>query len=75
MLINLILKNRRLYNRKIWPECINFDRSYSWNKECNVSKCNTSNTLDIACSLKSYIQTPEREINFLRSKLQEKMPW
>ena len=72
MLVTLIWKNRRLYNRKIWPDCINFERSYLWNKVCNVSKCNASNTPDITCSLKSYIQTPEREINFLRSELQAK---
>ena len=41
-------------------------------KECNVSKCNTSTTPSITSSLKSHIQTLESEINFLRSKLQEK---
>ena len=41
-------------------------------KKCNISKCNTSSTLDIISSLKSHIQTLESEINFLRSELQEK---
>ena len=44
-------------------------------KKCNISKCNKPSTPDIISSLKSHIQTLEIEINFLRSELQEKMPW
>ena len=40
--------------------------------KCNISKCNTSSTPDIIHSLKFYIQTLERKINFLRSELREK---
>ena len=39
-------------------------------KKCNISKCNTSSTPDIISSLKSYIQTLESEINFIRRELQ-----
>ena len=39
-------------------------------KQCNISKCNTSSTPDIISSLKSYIQTLESEINFIRRELQ-----
>ena len=41
-------------------------------KKSNISKCSTSSTPDIICSLKSHIQTLQNEINFLRSELQEK---
>ena len=39
-------------------------------KKCNILKCNTSSTPDIISSLKSYIQTLESEINFIRRELQ-----
>ena len=39
-------------------------------KKCNISKCNTSSTPDIISSLKSYIQTLESGINFIRRELQ-----
>ena len=41
-------------------------------KKCNISKCNTPSTPDVISFLKSHIQSLEREINFLRSELQEK---
>ena len=44
-------------------------------KACNISKCNTTSTRDIISSLMFHIQTLESEGNFLRSELQEKMPW
>ena len=42
-------------------------------KKCSISKCNTSSTPNVICSLKSQIETLESEVNFLRSELHRKM--
>ena len=60
LLMALILKNMFRLETEVTQEI----------KKCNISKCNTSSTPDIISSLKSYIQTLESEINFIRRELQ-----